>query len=170
MNPVLANWNAMESGEAAAAVLPCCGSKRWAAILAGSRPVTEEAALLRCAEEVWWRLNETDWQEAFAIHPRIGDRKVPEKASEQSAVWSSSEQRGVADEDPSVLAALAEGNRRYEERFGRIYIVCANGKNGREMLDILNRRLANDEETELREAAEQQRQITVLRLRKWLNE
>jgi 2-oxo-4-hydroxy-4-carboxy--5-ureidoimidazoline (OHCU) decarboxylase len=36
------------------------------------------------------------------------------------------------------------------------------------MLAILERRLTSDRETELREAAEQQRQITQIRLRKWL--
>jgi len=38
------------------------------------------------------------------------------------------------------------------------------------MLEILNRRLANSREAELREAVEQQRQITQIRLGKWLIE
>lgn len=170
MNPVLATWNAMESGEAAAAVLSCCGSKRWAAMLANCRPVNEEDILLRRAEEISRQLEEADWLEAFSTHPRIGERKAPEKASGQSAAWSASEQRGVMEEDSGVLAALAEGNRRYEERFGRIYIVCVAGRTAHEMLEILNQRLASDDKSELHEAAEQQRQITALRLRKWLNQ
>ena len=169
MNPVLASWNAMESAEAAAAVLPCCGSKRWASTLAANRPIPNEAALLYLADEVWWQLDKADWLEAFAAHPRIGEQKAPEEALSQSAAWSAAEQRSVLQEDRAVLAALAEGNRRYEERFDRIYIVCASGKTAREMLEILQNRLANDETTELRESAGQQRQITALRLRKWLN-
>jgi 2-oxo-4-hydroxy-4-carboxy-5-ureidoimidazoline decarboxylase len=169
MNPVLALWNAMRSGEAASDVLPCCGSERWAAALANARPLSDETALLRRSDEIWWQLDEADWQQAFAMHPRIGERKAPEQAFALSAVWSNAEQQGVLENNPSVLAALAEGNRRYEERFGRIYIVCAIGKTAWEMLEILNTRLANDDKTELREAAEQQRQITALRLRKWLD-
>ena len=69
-----------------------------------------------------------------------------------------------------MLAELAEDNQRYEERFGFTYIVCATGKSATEMLTILKRRLENDRETELREAAEQQRQIMQIRLGKWLVE
>jgi 2-oxo-4-hydroxy-4-carboxy-5-ureidoimidazoline decarboxylase len=168
MNPVLAAWNAMGNDEAAAAVLPCCGSRRWAAMLANSRPFAEEADLLRRAEEIWWRLDEADWLEAFATHPRIGEREAPNRASRQSAAWSAAEQRDVMAEDDSVLAALAEGNRRYEERFGRVFLVCAAGKSTGEMLETLEKRLANDEKTELRVAAQQQLEITALRLKKWL--
>jgi 2-oxo-4-hydroxy-4-carboxy-5-ureidoimidazoline decarboxylase len=64
--------------------------------------------------------------------------------------------------------ALAEANREYERRFNRIFIVCATGKSAPEILKILRRRLKNDADTELYEAAEQQRQITEIRLRKWL--
>lgn len=170
MNPVLASWNAMRSDEAAAAVLPCCGSRCWAAKLANSRPFAEEADLLRSAEEIWWRLDEADWLEAFATHPRIGERRAPKNASGQSAAWSAAEQRSVMAEDDSVLAALAEGNHRYEERFGRVFLVCAAGKTAREMLETLQNRLANDEKTELREAAQQQLEITALRLKRWLNQ
>jgi 2-oxo-4-hydroxy-4-carboxy-5-ureidoimidazoline decarboxylase len=66
--------------------------------------------------------------------------------------------------------ALAEANREYERRFGRIFIVCAAGKRGGEVLEILRRRLLNDCPTELREAAEQQRQIAQIRLKRWLAE
>jgi 2-oxo-4-hydroxy-4-carboxy-5-ureidoimidazoline decarboxylase len=74
----------------------------------------------------------------------------------------------VADADAAVKAALAVANLEYEQRFNHIFIVCASGKSASEILDILRRRLNNDAETELHEAAEQQRQITEIRLRKWL--
>jgi 2-oxo-4-hydroxy-4-carboxy--5-ureidoimidazoline (OHCU) decarboxylase len=69
-----------------------------------------------------------------------------------------------------VLAELAAGNALYEERYGFTYIVCATGRSAEEMLAILKRRLTSDRDTELREAAEQQRQITQIRLGKWLIE
>jgi OHCU decarboxylase len=86
----------------------------------------------------------------------------------QSATWSRQEQDGIHAEDAAVLVELARRNDEYETRFGRVFLVCATGKSATEMLELLRRRLGNDVETELREAVEQQRQITQLRLRKWL--
>ena len=68
-----------------------------------------------------------------------------------------------------VKAALADGNRHYQQRFGFIFVICATGKTAEEMLTNLNLRLQNDRETELRAAAEEQRKITRLRLEKLLN-
>jgi 2-oxo-4-hydroxy-4-carboxy-5-ureidoimidazoline decarboxylase len=91
-------------------------------------------------------------------------------ASQRSAAWSEQEQESVADAGDSIKIALAEGNREYERRFKRIFIVCATGKSPADILKILRHRLENDGPAELREAAEQQRQITQIRLRKWLQE
>jgi 2-oxo-4-hydroxy-4-carboxy-5-ureidoimidazoline decarboxylase len=74
----------------------------------------------------------------------------------------------VAGPDAAARLALAEGNRQYEERFGRIFIVCAAGRSAAEILAILQRRMQNTAAAELLKAAEQQRQITQLRLRRWL--
>jgi 2-oxo-4-hydroxy-4-carboxy-5-ureidoimidazoline decarboxylase len=112
---------------------------------------------------VWLALPREDWMEAFDSHPRIGQTHA--RATAQSLAWSAGEQ-GTPDE--IAKAKLAVGNARYEERFGRIFIVCATGKTPMEMLAILEGRLKNDAESELLEAAEQQRQITQIRLRKWL--
>jgi OHCU decarboxylase len=112
-------------------------------------------------------MQEPDWMQAFRAHPRIGERKV-EHATAQSKQWSSQEQSSVDQAQAKILAELAADNRQYEETFGFTYIVCATGKSAQEMLQILRRRLRSDRQTELREAAEQQRQITQIRLRKWL--
>ena len=87
-----------------------------------------------------------------------------------SAAWSEQEQSSAARAAQQVIADLADGNAQYEQRFGFTYIVCATGKSAAEMLAILQRRLGNTRETELREAAEQQRQIMQIRLGKWLVE
>jgi 2-oxo-4-hydroxy-4-carboxy-5-ureidoimidazoline decarboxylase len=108
------------------------------------------------------------WLEAFGSHPRIGKSHGPASTPAQSAAWSGEEQQKVDAASEDVKTALAEGNRAYERRFRRIFIVCATGKSAQELLGILRRRLGNDEATELREAAEQQRQIAQLRLKKWL--
>ena len=168
MNDVLARWNFLPVGTAVNEILPCCGSRAWANGMVARRPLPDEVALLAASDEIWRSLSESDWLEAFRSHPRIGESRAPKVAMPQSAAWSEQEQRNVADGGDSAKIALAEGNREYERRFDRIFIVCATGKSPAEILKILRRRLENDEHTELREAAEQQRQITQIRLRKWL--
>jgi OHCU decarboxylase len=164
----VARWNALSAGEAEGEILACCGSRAWARGMAERRPVRDESELLVASDEICARLAEADWLEAFRAHPRIGETRAERPAFERSAEWSAQEQSSAAAADAELKKALADGNREYEGRFGRIFIVCATGKSSAEILGILRRRLQNDEATELREAAEQQRQIAQIRLRKWL--
>lgn len=168
MSRVLMRWNTLPAAEAAQEILPCCGSQAWARGMVARRPILDEVSLLAANDEVWKNLREADWLEAFASHPRIGESHAPPSASARSAAWSTSEQQKVAAADDQVKAELAQGNREYEKRFGRIFIVCATGKSAREILEILRRRLRNDDKTELCEAVEHQRQIAQIRLKKWL--
>jgi 2-oxo-4-hydroxy-4-carboxy-5-ureidoimidazoline decarboxylase len=167
MNSVLAAWNNSDADTARAAMLACCGSRRWADAMVALRPVKSVMKLSEAADRIWGTMTEEDWMEAFACHPRIGDRKAAH-ASAQSQVWSKQEQSSTESAAQKLLDDLAAGNALYEERFGFTYIVCATGKAPEEMLAILMRRLASDRASELREAAEQQRQITQIRLGKWL--
>src|SRR5579863_8518214 len=169
MNATLAAWNAADEATAFDAMLACCGAKRWASALVARRPIETLEKLSATADEIWSTMEVQDWMEAFQCHPRIGERKAAH-ATAKSTEWSKHEQSKTASADAGVLARLADGNAVYEQRFGFTYIVCATGKSAAEMLAILERRLNNDRKTELREAAEQQRQITQIRLRKWLAE
>jgi 2-oxo-4-hydroxy-4-carboxy-5-ureidoimidazoline decarboxylase len=168
VSTVLEDWNRLSVEQAIGAILPCCGSKAWARGMAGRRPLPDEAALLAASDETWHNLAQSEWLEAFQSHPRIGETGARQGVPLQSAAWSEREQKKIQDIDDTFRIALEEGNREYERRFGRIFIVCATGKSATEILEILRRRLQNNAETELREAAEQQRQITQIRLRKWL--
>jgi|HubBroStandDraft_1064217.scaffolds.fasta_scaffold03713_5 OHCU decarboxylase len=172
----LARWNLLPSEEASKAILPCCGSQAWAHGMVARRPLLDERELLAASNETWNGLARSDWIEAFQSHPRIGETAESQPAQPptahspqaQSVEWSAQEQSNVADAGAAVRNALAEANREYERRFNRIFIVCATGKSAPEILEILRRRFNHDAETELLEAAEQQRQITEIRLRKWL--
>jgi 2-oxo-4-hydroxy-4-carboxy-5-ureidoimidazoline decarboxylase len=172
MRDVLARWNAGPQDAAAREILPCCGSKAWAQKMAARRPFEDWDALIATSDEMWRNLNESDWMEAFNSHPRIGESRAADssapRSSPRSSTWAMQEQKTVADAADAVKIALAEGNREYENKFGRIFIVCATGRSAAELLEILRVRLQNDAGAELREAAEQQRQIIQLRLRKWL--
>jgi OHCU decarboxylase len=167
VNAVLAAWNNADADTARAAMIACCGAHRWAEGMIALRPIQSVLETSDAADRIWDTMTEEDWLEAFACHPRIGARK-PAHASAQSQTWSKQEQASTASAAQKVLDDLAAGNALYEERFGFTYIVCATGKTPEEMLAILTRRLASDRASELREAAEQQRQITQIRLGKWL--
>ena len=169
MNSTLASWNEANADAALAAMIACCGARRWAEAMVALRPIADVSELSASANRIWSTMEEVDWREAFACHPRVGEHKTA-NTSAQSHAWSQEEQSSTKSAAMAVLAKLAIGNALYERRFGFTYIVCATGKSAEEMLSILNRRLANDLATELREAAEQQRQIMQIRLRKWLDE
>lgn len=151
-------------------MLKCCGSTRWAQSMAAGRPFQSIDELLSNADSVWWSLSEEDWLEAFRAHPKIGEKKAAATQSTQAQNWSADEQSGTAGAAVEAMKELANGNLEYERRFGFIYIVCATGKSSEEMLAILKGRLENDSQTELRNAAEEQRKITRLRLKKLLNQ
>lgn len=168
LNPVLANWNALPRQEATQQILPCCGSGAWANKIAAERPFLDESALLEASDRVWRSLSAEDWLEAFRSHPRIGESRAESAVGARSSAWSAEEQSQVADSANHLKQALAEANRVYEQRFGRIFIVCAAGKSASEILEILRRRLQNDEAAELRASGEEQRQIIRVRLKKWL--
>ncbi|MEO1086133.1 MAG: allantoicase, partial [Acidobacteriota bacterium] len=151
----------------------CCGSERWVdamveAVRGGSG--SNRTDLFRAAESAADSLDRKDWLEAFSHHPRIGDvEALRERFGARSGAWSESEQSGVSGAADAVIERLADGNRRYEERFGYLFIVCATGKSAGEMLELLETRLGNSPERELTIAAHEQRKITRLRLAKWLD-
>ena len=166
---VLAYWNGLSAEEAENDIIACCGSRAWARAMVERRPIATEAELLSSSSEVWSSLGEADWKEAFRSHPRIGESRAEHAVEERrSKAWSLDEQSGVPMNRDALKRQLAEANTRYERRFGHIFIVCATGKSAAEMIEILHRRLENDPLAELKEAAEQQRQITNIRLKKWL--
>ncbi len=149
--------------------LNCCGSQTWARMMTEARPFADVVALMNQAEQIWQNLESQDWLEAFAAHPKIGARNAVLQQSTQSAEWSNAEQSGTQTAADSLRTELKKANRLYEEKFGFIFIVCATGKSAEEMLDLCRRRLNNDTDSEIRIAADEQRKITKIRLKKLLN-
>jgi 2-oxo-4-hydroxy-4-carboxy-5-ureidoimidazoline decarboxylase len=129
------------------------------------RPFGDEDAALAAARDQWFRLSPDDWREAFTHHPKIGHRKSLRARFALTHHLSAREQASVSAAGDAVLDALAAGNERYQRKFGYIFIVCATGKRADEMLALLEERLQNDVDTEIRIAAEEQARITALRLR-----
>ena len=160
--------NLLTDDEATKELLQCCGSKRWASATATGRPYETLELLLASSDDIWWQLDRNDWLEAFRSHPKIGETKAADKVSAQSQQWSGHEQSGVTNASHETTSSLAELNRAYEQKFGYIFIICATGKTGEEMLSALRERLEHDAETELPIAAAEQARITELRLKKLL--
>lgn len=160
--------NSLGTAEAEAALLRCCGSSRWARLMAALRPFHTSEALLDAAGDVWRALAPPDWMQAFAAHPRIGASLQAERSV--GAAWSSDEQAGVSSADVGVLRELDRLNDGYESRFGHRFIVCATGLSADEMLSHLRARMSGDPTGELAIAASEQARITELRLHKLLTE
>jgi OHCU decarboxylase len=167
----LDDLNALTDERAVEELTTCCGSPRWAREMAARRPFDSVDDLLLDADAVFEILGPSDWLDAFAAHPRIGDRPPSSPPGENvanvtsAAAWSAAEQSGVAD---AARAMFERRNRDYESRFGHTFIICATGRTGDEMLKILEQRMLNNPEDESRQAAREQRQITRLRLGKLL--
>lgn len=152
--------NRLPASQAETQFTQCCGSKRWATAMAAERPFHNVDVLQAAAERVWWSLETADWLEAFAAHPRIGERPT--------SAWSAQEQASAAAPGDEVRRRLAEGNQAYERRFGYTFLVFATGRTAAELLDVLERRLHGAPADELQIAAAEQRKITALRLEKLL--
>jgi len=140
-----------------ARLIECCASRRWVELMQAGAPYASRQQLLAAADRAFDALGWDDWLEAFAAHARIGE---PRAGDRQGAA----EQAGAADADPETLAELRSGNAAYEARFGHVFLIRAAGLSAEQMLTALSERLENSVEVELRNAAQQQRQITRLRL------
>ena len=157
----LAEFNALPRQAAIDELLTACHSQRWAEAVAQRRPYPDLDKLQETADTIWISLELADWREALEGHPRIGE------AGGTSAEFRQ-EQARLADVGDGVRAAIAAGNRTYEDRFGHVFLISAAGRSPQEILDNLQSRLGNDPDTERRVAAEEHRRITRLRLARLL--
>ena len=158
----LGSFNAAPAQDAERIVLACCASGTFAKVIAAGRPYQDPTALLAAVDAEFKALSWDDIVEAMNEHPRIGDRAV-------RGGTSAAEQSGAAAASDEVRQGLADGNLAYEQRFGHVFLICASGLSGQEMLDQLRARLENDEETERTVVRDELRKITRLRMTKLLS-
>ena len=144
----------------------CCGAPGWVRGMLARRPFASRDALLEASDAVCDKLSNDQWLAAFAHHPRIGEQRAAAEVNETAQRWSEGEQSDAMGGGDSLQDELREAQRRYEMRFGYIFIICASGRTAPEIMSELETRLHNDHHAELRIAAEEQRRITRLRLEK----
>lgn len=161
----LAQFNAMPGDLAAELVLSCCAAPAWAGTVAGGRPYADRAAVLEAAERAMALLPWDQILQALAAHPRIGEKASGES---QESAWSRREQASMGEANEGTKAQLAQANRDYEARFGHIFLIFASGRSPVEMMDELQRRLANDEQAEQEEVRGALTRIALLRLERLL--
>jgi OHCU decarboxylase len=130
--------------------------------VAAQAPFRRLEDLVRVGREAATPLSDAELDEAVAHHPRIGDAPSGAGTSER---LSAGEQGGLGAADEGLDAAIVRGNRVYEERFGRVFLIRAAGRSRQEVADELQRRLTNAPDEEAEEAKEQLRQIMEVRLR-----
>jgi len=161
----LATFNALPYDAAQAVIAHCVAIPRWQQALAAARPFASVSALLEEAERLAQAWDSEDLEQALTAHPRIGERA---SGADKEAALSRQEQSAMGDANAALKQAMLAGNQAYEARFGRVFLIRARGRSGEEMLAQLQRRLSHDEETETREALQQLREITLLRLKESL--
>ncbi len=167
----LSSYNKLDKAEARKLLLTCCGSEKWADGLMNKFPFDSESKLVAIAENRWYeQCNEADWLEAFEHHPKIGDTKSLAEKFASTSHLAGNEQAAVNSASQSLIEELAHANKEYESRFGFIFIICATGKTAAEMLRLLLDRLTNSREEELDIAMGEQHKITLLRLKKIIDE
>jgi 2-oxo-4-hydroxy-4-carboxy-5-ureidoimidazoline decarboxylase len=153
--------NEVPEAEARAALTACLDVPRWVDEVLAGRPYGDAAALERAAATAAATLSDDELEQALARHPRIGERA----GAGHDAAHSAREQAGVDRSDAEVLQRLADGNRAYEERFDRVFLIRAAGRDSHEILAELERRLGNDDAAERAETVRQLGEIMLLRLR-----
>ncbi|WP_280384056.1 2-oxo-4-hydroxy-4-carboxy-5-ureidoimidazoline decarboxylase [Nocardia wallacei] len=109
----------------------------WVEEVVSARPYPDRAALLDLAERSALALTGPQVRQALADHPRIGATTAPGSRAAR-------EQSGVDAADAELAERLRDGNLAYERKFGHIYLVCASGRSGYEMLADLSQRLGNE--------------------------
>ena len=158
---LLEDFNAAGREEAAAALRPCLDIGRWVEEVLDSRPFDTTDILLEAAGRAAEPFTAAEVESALAHHPRIGERAAGNSAE---ARLSQSEQASLGAPDPAVAAAIAAGNRSYEEKFGQVFLIRAAGRSREEILAALNARLTHTPEEEQVVIGQQLREIAVIRL------
>ena len=124
-------------------------------------PYASVDQLLEVARDAATPLSPAEIDEALADHPRIGERA---QGHGQAQAFSAAEQASSASTDENLAERLAAGNAAYEEKFGRVFLIRAAGRNRPEILAELERRLRLDPDTELEIVGSELRDIALLRI------
>ena len=165
----ITEFNQLDLVEAESRLQQCCSSEAWVSQMNESRPFDNVQQMQQVAVNIWSQLDESDYLQAFDGHPKIGDPSSLRKKYANTHQLASDEQSSVKVASDETIQDLADKNQQYLDKFGFIFIVCATGKSADEMLSLLNNRLPNDRNSEIANAADEQRKITAIRIEKLIS-
>lgn len=146
------------------AIAPCVHIESWIHHLVSLRPFEHVEQLYQTAAQQAQRWQWQEVAQALAQHPRIGERQAAKALSEKEDQFSTNEQ-GSLNIDQAVQQALLKGNMDYEQQFGHIFLIRVAGRSAPEILQELQRRMANSEQQEQQEVSSQLAEIALLRLK-----
>ena len=139
---------------------PWVAERAWAA-----RPFADRAALHAAMCSVVRQADRANQLALIRAHPDL----VGAAARRGTLTRSSRGEQAAAGLDPGALspteiAAFEDGNRRYRERYGMPFVICARDNPKDAILAAFPVRLANDHETEIAAALREIERITHHRL------
>lgn len=150
-----------DSAELRDALRSCLGVERFVNEVAAAAPFASNGELLAVADRAAASLTPDEVDAALAHHPRIGERS---QGDGQADRFSRAEQSAAEASDAALSDAIAEGNRAYESRFDRVFLIRAAGRGRAEILAELTRRLELGDDEEAATVASELHDITLLRL------
>jgi 2-oxo-4-hydroxy-4-carboxy-5-ureidoimidazoline decarboxylase len=139
----------------------CLAVPRWVDEVAAGAPYASLDDLLDAAGVAATPLTGEEVDQALADHPRIGEAVAGDSAA---GSFAAEEQSASASNDAELAIRLAAGNRAYEEKFGRIFLIRAAGRSRPEILEELQRRLQLDPDADTKVAAAELRDIALRRI------
>jgi 2-oxo-4-hydroxy-4-carboxy--5-ureidoimidazoline (OHCU) decarboxylase len=107
------------------------------------------------AREIVAELSDDEKRAVLDAHPPIGGAATSERSRREQGT----------DDDPAVLAELAQLNTAYEQKFGFRFVVFVNGRLRREIMPVLRERMQRSREEELATAVDELVQIAIDRWR-----
>ncbi|MFC9649380.1 2-oxo-4-hydroxy-4-carboxy-5-ureidoimidazoline decarboxylase [Streptomyces sp. NPDC056937] len=147
----LRRFNALPPGIAEAALLACCGSRRWAQRMAAHRPYHDVDSLLAAADEASYDLSHADLAEALAAEASSGP---PHSAP------------------AAARTALRAAHAAYESSFGHAFVISLDEHRPEEYLDQvlagIRARLAHEPDHERSVSADELRRLARGRLARLL--
>ncbi|MDD1477769.1 2-oxo-4-hydroxy-4-carboxy-5-ureidoimidazoline decarboxylase [Arthrobacter sp. H16F315] len=159
---LLKDFNGASRPEIISALRPCLDIQRWVEQIADERPFSSVEDLLNFARSAASPFAAAEVESALSHHPRIGEVAAGESSE---AKLSRGEQDALGESSDAVIAALAEGNRSYEEKFGRVFLIRAAGRSKEEILEALQVRISHTANEEEPIVQQQLREISIHRLR-----
>ena len=164
----LMHLNTMDISCAKDWFMQTCTASAWCELMTLSRPYASLDQVIETGSEHWQKMRTSDFIEAFEGHPMIGDIDALREKYAATKAIAGNEQAGTASASDDILQTLQQANKAYLKKHGFIFIICASGLSANTMLNVLQIRLQNTSDEEMKIAAQEQLKITLLRIKKAL--